>query len=394
MKNKFIIACLGFFITLSSLAFAIPLRIPFGGSYFYANNTAFNGTDNMTFGIYTAQSGGTALWNETQFNISVIQGAFSVLLGNNTPINLAFDQDYFLQIGVNNSQNNLTPRLQMGSAGYSYRANMSSNLNVTGNLRVDTDTLFVDASNNRVGIGTTTPASNLQVSSENVDVRISSSNSQAGGRGDAFLRLERGAEGADKALVAYKNGSTNRWYTGLMYNCGSLTPDFYIGQNDSLFDCTNSYTPVVSITINSNVGIGDTSPDSALDIVRTGSANDVLQLEDSDGVCEAQPTTTGLTWSCSSDERLKTNIRDALPVMDFFKGFRIRDYTVIKTGENATGIIAQEVMQNHPELVTKGDDGYLSVSEPNPWMFVKAIQELKAENDALKARIEILEAGR
>lgn len=37
------------------------------------------------------------------------------------------------------------------------------NVGVTGNLTVDTNTLFVDATNNRVGVGTSSPAYNLQV---------------------------------------------------------------------------------------------------------------------------------------------------------------------------------------------------------------------------------------
>jgi len=37
-----------------------------------------------------------------------------------------------------------------------------------------------------------------------------------------------------------------------------------------------------------------------------------------------------------------------------------------------------------PELVSEGEDGYLMVSEVNHWKLVKAVQELKAENDALK----------
>ncbi|MBI2971417.1 MAG: tail fiber domain-containing protein [Candidatus Aenigmarchaeota archaeon] len=110
----------------------------------------------------------------------------------------------------------------------------------------------------------------------------------------------------------------------------------------------------------------------------------MLLLEDSSGLCEAQPSTTGLTWSCSSDARLKANITSASPKLEYVLGIPLFDYTVIATGERATGPIAQETAGNYPELVRVGDDGYLIVSElPQP-VIIKAIQELKAEKDALK----------
>ena len=120
-------------------------------------------------------------------------------------------------------------------------------------------------------------------------------------------------------------------------------------------------------------------PGSRLEVENTASANDVLLLEDSSGLCEAEPTTTGLTCACSSDARLKTDIKPAKEVLPFFNKFQIRDYTVKKTGEKKTGVIAQEVQEIYPEMVNVGDDGYLMVSEPNPWQYVKAIQELNAK---------------
>ena len=73
-------------------------------------------------------------------------------------------------------------------------------------------------------------------------------------------------------------------------------------------------------------------------------------------------------------------------------GFRIRDYTVRKTSEPATGIIAQEVQISYPELVTEGEDG-LMVGQPGTWMIVKVIQELFGKIEDLEARISALEAG-
>jgi hypothetical protein len=46
--------------------------------------------------------------------------------------------------------------------GVTGAATLSSTLAVTGNLTVDTNTLFVDAANNRVGVGTASPASKIE----------------------------------------------------------------------------------------------------------------------------------------------------------------------------------------------------------------------------------------
>jgi len=85
-------------------------------------------------------------------------------------------------------------------------------------------------------------------------------------------------------------------------------------------------------------------------------------------------------------------------VLDYIAGIPLKDYTVIKTKENATGPIAQELMEKYPELVSIGDDGYYQVSELSQWTLVKAIQELtqknqklKAENGELKSRLDNLE---
>ena len=63
---------------------------------------------------------------------------------------------------------------------------------------------------------------------------------------------------------------------------------------------------------------------------------------------------------------------------------RVRDFAMKATGERQTGVIAQELATAHPDMVRMGSNGFLTVNSPNPWMLVKAIQELKADNDNLR----------
>ena len=76
-----------------------------------------DGLYNFVFKIYDVGSGGSALWTETDNNVQLTKGSFSVLLGNATPINLAFDKTYYLGISVN-GQPELTPRVQLAASAY------------------------------------------------------------------------------------------------------------------------------------------------------------------------------------------------------------------------------------------------------------------------------------
>ena len=72
---------------------------------------------------------------------------------------------------------------------------------------------------------------------------------------------------------------------------------------------------------------------------------------------------------------------------------RIRDFTVKATGESSTGVIAQEVLLNHPDMVRMTPDGFYAVDVPNPWKLIKALQELKAMNDSLSTQTADLKAA-
>jgi len=79
-----------------------------------------DGTYNMVFQLYSQQTGGTALWTETQ-SVDTKGGVFSVLLGSVTPLtSSAFQGTTWLSAEVNGSP--ITPRMQIVSAGYAMRA--------------------------------------------------------------------------------------------------------------------------------------------------------------------------------------------------------------------------------------------------------------------------------
>jgi hypothetical protein len=82
-------------------------------------NPFTSGSFELTFTLYNQESGGSALWSETQ-NVNVEEGLFTVLLGEVNPIDLAFDQPYWLDVQVDGDV--LDPRLRFSASPYSRRA--------------------------------------------------------------------------------------------------------------------------------------------------------------------------------------------------------------------------------------------------------------------------------
>ncbi|MEP5338788.1 MAG: hypothetical protein ABJL44_19110 [Algibacter sp.] len=120
-------------------------------------------------------------------------------------------------------------------------------------LRIDT--------NGYVGIGITNPSSKLEVISE---IKINAPNT----RGNTILKVDRGSEGRDAAVVSFGQNDNYIWNTGLLYNGGSPTSDFYISQNNSIRDASGTivHLPEFTIKPNGDIGIGTTTPDSKLTV--------------------------------------------------------------------------------------------------------------------------------
>jgi hypothetical protein len=122
--------------------------------------------------------------------------------------------------------------------------------------------------------------------------------------------------------------------------------------------------------------------------VGSASASGIVEeLQNSSGACTLNPSSGALTTVCSSDQRLKEDIEDTPEALPLVADIRVRNYTINASGERTTGVIAQEMIWKHPDMVHMGPDGFYGVEAPNVWLLVKAIQELKASNDDLTARV-------
>ena len=229
-----------------------------------------------------------------------------------------------------------------------------------------------------VGIGTSSPAANLDI-----ETSTTYSSLQIGATSSPGIKWYSSSGAADQKYWDLFDAST--------YFAFRAVNDTYSASTQWLQVNRGSGYTIASVNFPSGkVGIGTTSPSYLLHVGSSSASGVVAEFQNSAGNCTITPPTS--TWSCTSDERLKKDIADAGEALPELANMRVRDFTLKSTGERRTGVIAQELLPTHPDMVHEGRDGFYTVDAPNPWMLVKAIQELKAENDQLRARLAALEA--
>ncbi|MBI3610170.1 MAG: hypothetical protein HY204_05655 [Nitrospirae bacterium] len=173
---------------------SIPLMIPHSGTV-SVGGTLFNGNGLFKFAIVnkdcTQNIAATCatLWSNDNtlgagvepaaaVTIPVTNGAFTVKLGDtgltnmlDIPTTVFNNAETYLRIWFNDGatgSQQLSPDRQLVSVPYAYQAEVANSVTATAapnlaGLSVDTSTLVVDAPNDRVGIGTTTPGEKLTV---------------------------------------------------------------------------------------------------------------------------------------------------------------------------------------------------------------------------------------
>lgn len=146
-------------------------------------------------------------------------------------------------------------------------------------------------------------------------------------------------------------------------------------------------TDTVRIARNGCVGIGIVEPEQLRPEYKLNVKGDV----------KVQGNLYANNFPSPSDVRLKTDIRPlsgALNGLEHIRGvsFIWRDEAKATSDRREIGVIAQEVEQVFPELVTEGSDGMKAVNyDRMVAVLVEAVKELKAQNEALHARLNELE---
>jgi len=222
IRNKIAYISLFMAMLAAALSFATPNSINIQGKLINPSGSVLTGTYNFTFRVYDSYTAGNLLYESNVTSTTDSRGVYDIILNS---INLTFTDQLYLAVKVNDDSE-MEPRINLTSVPYTFRANVSEDLNknnaytvsglnstgnislgskitfglgqvidnllngwltitgalnvgnnlivggnasfsgnlsVAGNLSVNGNKLFVDSTGGKVGIGTISPAHALHV---------------------------------------------------------------------------------------------------------------------------------------------------------------------------------------------------------------------------------------
>jgi hypothetical protein len=242
----------------------------------------------------------------------------------------------------------------------------NTNENLLFRRNSSSDDMVIDASGN-VGIGTSEPDRKLHIVGDNARVLIEAASVSP------EVNFKNSGDPASAVWALYKDGATD---------------DFRFYQNGA------DRLTIQNAT--GNVGVGATDPGQKLDV------NGIARIRSwgTAHTYDVQVNNNGDLCRVSSSKRYKKNIRGLESDPDKILKLEPVSFEWKTTSEKSIGLIAEDVDQLIPELV-----GYDKEGSPDAVRYellslyvlevvkkqAQAMKELKAENDELKQRIEVLE---
>jgi len=235
-KSFFAIIIIFLFAFISNAQ--VPQLVNYQAILTDAQGNMINGVRSVQFSIYDTETGGDALWSETQ-NVIVTEGLCNVLLGAVTliPHSVFSGGDKYFSLKIGNDPE-MTPRKRLVSVGYAFHANKSDSLNE-----------FAAPDFVRSLDGVTPDDGNIDlVAGSNVTIKPDDKNNSI------TISASGGSAGDDLGNhTATQNIQLNGHY---------LSGD---GGDEGVY-----------ITNNGNVGIGTTNPLSMLSVGGNGSSHSVI----------------------------------------------------------------------------------------------------------------------
>lgn len=292
-------------------------------------------------------------------------------------------------------------------------------------LAYDRSNLYWDNTGKRLGIGTTSPGRQLTILSKEsdrglrlafeadkyVDLYTASDSTfviDSTSVTDPIIRLNDGTKNRNASVQFV--GEANSFYAGYKY----LNQSYTIGSGTDV-----SANAIMTVLPTGIVGIGEVNPTAKLQVstdaadnyaakfvndgndanrfgvlIQAGedsasTTNLLMRFADGDGNEVGKITFDNLQsyYLTSSDERLKTNIRDTILGIDNLMQVQVRDFSFKSDAskEVAHGVIAQELALVYPQAVVapqnENDIWMVDYSKLVP-LTIKSIQDQQKEIDA------------
>ena len=248
---------------------AVPNTLNFQARLLQSNGAIVPDANySVSFNLYTAASGGSAVWNEVHSSLTVKNGYLSVYLGSvdNDLDTLDWGQQYWLTMNVN-GDGEMNPRLRLTSVPYAFRSGQADIL-TNGSSTLSANDLVQLAPSNVQAVNTALAA-----------LRINQTGS------GLLARLQ--GDGADAFTIA-KNGdvtsSGNATFTGGTLSLGAASQSGGL----ELSDGSSNIATIVPNSLGQNttyrlIDPGLTSVDICLSSGNCGGTGDISQNGNSFG---------------------------------------------------------------------------------------------------------------
>lgn len=429
--KRFIILMVMMYLFVSGSMAAFPQYINYQGKLTDDNNIPLaDGSKNIVFAIYKQVSGGSNIWTETQ-TVSIESGFFNVLLGSITTLNYDIFTGEARYLGIDvDGDGEMVPRQQLVSVGYAYHAYNAelfdghswSEVPAGGNYVLKagdsmTDTLTVETA------GSTSRAVYGYASSGS-GTNYGGYFQAAGNTGRGVYATATGS-GTAFAVYGYASGSGAITNYGALFQAdgdygygvkavggsggyGVYAEAGQVGVYGKSTTAAPSGWGVMGENTNTGYGVyGRNSGSGYAGYFSGGSGlyvNQTLEVASISTTSEGASlviNASGIVFKSASSRRYKTDIQDYVFDTDKIMKLRPVKFKMKKGGGESFGLIAEEVYEVFPELVTYNSQGQIEALQyPKLTVIllkgyqekVLEIEALKNKNEELESRIKAIEA--